>query len=76
MATDDVVHIGSRVRVRDLDGETEFAVVPSEEADASAERVSVESPIGRALLGRRLGDKVSFRAPGGVLDVTVVDVSA
>ena len=41
---------------------------------AEAERVSAESPIGRALLGRRLGDEVRFRAPGGVLSVTVVNV--
>ena len=71
---DDVVRLGSRVRVRDADGDAEFAVVPPEEADAAAERVSASSPLGHALLGRRLGDEVRFRAPGGVLTVTVVDV--
>ena len=71
---DDVVRMGSRVRVRDADGEAEFAVVPPEDADAAAERVSASSPLGHALLGRRLGDEVWFRAPGGVLTVTVVDV--
>ncbi len=70
-----VIRIGSRVRVRDVDGEAEFAVVGPEEADAAAERVSAESPLGRALLGRRLGEHVRFRAPGGVLAVTVVGVS-
>ena len=71
---DDVVRLGSRVRVRDADGEAEFEVVPPEEADAVAERVSASSPLGHALLGRRLGEEVRFRAPGGVLTVTVVDV--
>jgi transcription elongation factor GreA len=68
------VRMGSRVRIRDRDGEAEFDIVPHEDADIAAERVSAESPIGRALLGRRLGDEVRFRAPGGVLSVTVVNV--
>lgn len=76
MAHDEVVRVGSRVRVRDVDGEAVFAVVPPEEADAAAERVSAESPLGRALLGRRCGEQVRFRAPAGVLAVTVVEVSA
>jgi transcription elongation GreA/GreB family factor len=71
---DDMVRMGSRVRVRDADGEAEFAVVAPEDADAAAERVSASSPLGRALLGRRLGDEVRFRAPGGPLTVTVVNV--
>jgi len=71
---DTVVRMGSRVRVRDVDGEEEFAVVPDEEADATVDRVSADSPLGRALLGRRLADEVRFRAPGGMLAVTVVSV--
>jgi transcription elongation factor GreA len=71
-----VIHIGSRVRVRDMDGEAEFAVVSPEDADAAAERVSAESPLGRALLGRSLGEEVRFRAPGGVLSVTIVNIGA
>jgi transcription elongation GreA/GreB family factor len=69
-----LVHMGSRVRIRDDDGEEEFSIVPPEDADVSAERVSAESPLGRALLGRRLGEEVQYRAPGGVLTVTVVAV--
>jgi transcription elongation factor GreA len=76
MPDHEVVRVGSRVRVRDVDGEVEFAVGPHEEADATAERVSAESPLGRALLGHRPGELVRFRAPGGVLAVTVVEVSA
>ena len=69
-----MVRMGSRVRVRDADGDAEFAIVPHQDADISQERVSADSPLGRALLGRRLGDEVRFRAPGGVLSVTVVAV--
>ena len=69
-----VVRIGSRVCVRDEDGEAEFRIVEPEDADAYAERVSARSPLGKALLGRRVGEDVRFRAPGGVLCVTVVSV--
>ena len=69
-----VIGIGSRVCVRDHDGEIEFRIVDPTEADAIAERVSAESPIGQALLGRRAGDLVRFRAPGGVLAVTIIEV--
>jgi transcription elongation GreA/GreB family factor len=70
-----MVHLGSRVRIRDADGEAEFWIVPPEDADVAQERVSAESPLGRALLGRRLGDEVRYRAPGGVLVVTIVGVT-
>jgi hypothetical protein len=67
-----VVRVGSRVRVEYGDGDDEFAVVAPEDADAMSERVSAESPIGRALLGRRVGERVRYRAPEGVVGVTVL----
>jgi transcription elongation GreA/GreB family factor len=73
-STADVVRVGSRVRVQDADGEDEFTIVSDWEADAFADRVSAESPVGRALLGRHVGERVSFRAPGGIVGVTVVAV--
>ncbi len=69
-----VIRVGSRVRVHDRDGEAEFDIVEPGEADAISSRVSAESPLGRALLGQRIGDLVRFHAPGGVLAVTVVGV--
>lgn len=69
-----VIRIGSRVCIRDEDGQAAFQIVVPVEADAVADRVSVESPLGRALVGRRVGDLVRYRAPGGVLSVTVVEV--
>jgi transcription elongation GreA/GreB family factor len=74
LADDGVVRIGCHVRVQDADGEDEFALVPEQEADAHANRVSADSPLGRALLGRRVGERVRFRAPGGVMGVTVLAV--
>ena len=68
------VHIGSRVRVSDEEGDAEFTIVPEYEADACADLVSAESPCGRALLGHRVGDRVRFRAPGGIIGLTVVAI--
>jgi len=68
------IRIGSRVRVRDDEGEAEVSVVSPEDAEAGAGRISTASPLGNALLGHEVGDRVPFRAPAGVLVVTVVRV--
>jgi transcription elongation factor GreA len=70
-----LIQVGSRVRVRFRDGEADFCIVADEDADATANRVSAESPIARALLGHQPGDDVKFRAPDGPLTVTVVSAS-
>jgi len=75
MVAQDVIQVGSRVRIRDEDGEEEFTIVPECAADAFADRISAESPFGRALLGHQVGERVRFGAPGGVVGVTVMAVS-
>ncbi len=74
MAGGGVIGIGSRVCVRDSDGDAAFCIVEPGEADIAHERVSADSPLGRALLGRRVGDEVRFRAPGGILTAIVVEI--
>lgn len=69
-----VVRIGSQVCIRDIDGDVTFWIVEPENADATADRVSAQSPLGRALLGHQVGDRIRFRAPAGVLAVTLVEV--
>jgi transcription elongation GreA/GreB family factor len=71
----ETVRVGSRVRLQDQDGETDFSVVRPEDADPFAGLVSMESPLGRALLGRATADRVTVRAPGGMRVVTVVAIS-
>lgn len=68
------VVVGSRVRLEDQDGETDFSVVRPEDADPFAGLVSAESPLGRALLGHSAGDRVSVRTPGGTRVVTVMAI--
>lgn len=68
------VRVGSRVKVR-LDGQEDtFEVVGAQEADPLLNRVSHESPLGRALLGRQAGDKVEVGAPVGRLIYTIIEV--
>jgi transcription elongation factor GreA len=70
------VMLGTRVALRFADGEVEvFEVVAPCEIDPAAGRVSHESPLGAAVLGRRAGDTVPLFAPAGPQLVTVVEVS-
>jgi transcription elongation factor GreA len=64
-ANAELVRHGSRVRVEDDDGESEFAIVEPHEADIEAGRLSSESPFGRAVLGHGVGERVIVRAPAG-----------
>jgi transcription elongation factor GreA len=70
------VRLGSHVTVVDSEGvEESYTIVGSAEADPRAGKVSNESPIGRALLGHRVGDQVSVMAPGGSFDLTIKAMS-
>ena len=64
----DRVGIGSRVTVAEEDGEPEtYHIVGSVEADPKRGRVSNQSPLGKALLGHRVGDEVIVNIPDGVI---------
>ncbi len=68
-----VVQVGSIVTVREEDGTEEtFTLVGSMEASPFEGRYSLDSPIGRALLGRRVGDTVVVAAPAGEMKYTVI----
>lgn len=68
-----IVEVGDEVDVQDEDGEVEtYALVHPAEASASEGRISISSPLGRALLGARPGDSVTVRAPGGDYTTTVL----
>ncbi len=69
----DQVSLGSRVVVRDLETDEEFRyeLVVTEEVDATEGRVSTGSPIGRALMGARVGDEVSVHTPLGERELEI-----
>ena len=72
----DTVGIGSRVKLYDveMDEEVEYTIVGSTEADILQNKVSNEAPIGRALLGKKIGDVVSVEGINQVNDFRVIDV--
>ena len=72
----DRISLGSEVRVLDLgtDQEHRYELVVSEEADATRGRVSIGSPIGRALMGARVGDEVSVHTPAGERELEVMEL--
>lgn len=61
----EVVGLGSTVTVRDEFGESTYVIVGPVEADVAGGRISMVSPLGAALMGRTVGDEVSFSSPGG-----------
>lgn len=71
------VSIGTRVKVYDeeFDEEVEYSIVGSTEADPDANKISDESPVGRALIGRNIGDNVEVETPGGVVVLKIVSIS-
>lgn len=65
----DRIAMGSRVTVVEegMDAEEVFCIVGPAEADPANGKVSNESPLGQALLGRRVGERVTVEAPGGAI---------
>ena len=76
-AEDNRVGIGSTVKVRDieLDATEVFAIVGSQEANPMENRISDDSPFGKALLGRLIGEIVEVEAPAGTVRVEILDVN-
>jgi len=67
-----VAEPGSTIEVEDEDGSVEtWHLVGPMETDPASGRISVDSPVGRAVLGKRKGDKVTVNAPSGVIELTV-----
>jgi transcription elongation factor GreA len=72
----DRVGLGSRVVVLDTKKNEEiiYYLVTSEEADAPNGRISTQSPIGKSLLGKEVGDTVKMQAPSGTKDLEILEL--
>ncbi|MDD3939991.1 MAG: transcription elongation factor GreA [Candidatus Pacebacteria bacterium] len=73
-----VVEVGSEVVVKNLEGNDEtntFTIVGSEEVDLDSGKISNESPLGSALLGKSEGETVSFMAPKGEVKYKIIKLS-
>jgi transcription elongation factor GreA len=71
----EVVSLGSRVTIVEDNYPPEtYHIIDSAEADPSEGKISFKSPLGRALMGRRVGDEVRVNAPDGVIVFHVVEI--
>lgn len=71
------VMVGLKIKVYDeeFDEELEYYIVGSQEADPRNNKISDESPVGKALLGRKVGDEVIVEAPAGEIKLKVLGIS-
>ncbi len=70
------VKIGSTVEIRDAESGEKFTytLVGSAEADPSENKISNESPVGSAILGRKVGDKVEVEVPAGLIEYEILNI--
>ena len=73
---DDRVVFGATVRIEDIHTgkEIRYQLVGPCESDINENKISVTSPIGKALIGKVIGDEVTVRAPGGIREFQIVDI--
>ncbi|WP_066507130.1 transcription elongation factor GreA [Abyssisolibacter fermentans] len=73
----EVVGVGSKVLVKDLefDEEIEYTIVGSTEADPYEFKISNESPVGEALIGRRKGEIIEVQVPDGSMEYEILDIN-
>jgi transcription elongation factor GreA len=72
----DIVSVGSKVKVKDydFDEEVEYMIVGSAEADPMSYKISNESPVGKAFMGKKVGDVVEVSVPGGVSKFEILGI--
>ncbi|NBI30842.1 transcription elongation factor GreA [Chengkuizengella marina] len=72
----DKVNIGSRVVLKDVEygDEVEYAIVGTAESDPSQNKISNESPVGKAILGKEKGSVVDVNVPAGVIQYEIIDI--
>ena len=72
----DVVSIGSTVRLKDVEGKStvEYHIVGSAEANPEERKLSNESPVGRAIMGRKKGETVEVNVPRGTMKFKILEI--
>jgi transcription elongation factor GreA len=72
---DGVVNVGSTVTVKDDHGQEIYTIVGPAEVDMAAGRISMESPVGKAVMGHKVGDEVGVVTPAGQRKLKIVKVA-
>lgn len=73
----DKVYIGAKVSLRDMDtqDEMEYVMVAPPEANYEENKISIESPIGKSLMGHVVGDEIQIQVPAGILVYRILKIS-
>ncbi len=71
------IHILSNVKIKNLKTSkiVDYLLVSPEEADFQEGKISVTSPIGQGLIGKKVGDKAVVKAPAGIIEFTILEIS-
>jgi transcription elongation factor GreA len=71
------VYILSRVKIKNLKNNAvvEYTLVAENEANLAEKKISVDSPIGKGLLGKKVGDVAKVQIPAGLIDFEVLDIN-
>ncbi|MDQ2982486.1 MAG: transcription elongation factor GreA [Actinomycetota bacterium] len=74
----DVVSVGSKVKLRDVDAKqtVEYHIVGSAEANPAENKLSNESPVGKAIIGHKKGETIEVTAPRGSLKFKILEIKA
>lgn len=73
----EVINVGSKITVKDLefDEVLTYRIVGSSEADPTNGKISDESPVGKGLLGHKVGENVEIETPGGIASYEIIEIS-
>ena len=71
---DGTVGLGCKVKVKVVDNVVEYHIVSPEEVDFENNKISHESPLGEALMGKKVGDVVEFEAPVGKVSYKIIEI--
>ena len=70
----DAVSVGSTVTVEKEGKKSIYTIVGSEESDVATNKISMRSPFGQAIIGKKKGDNFSFKAPNGEISYKISDI--
>jgi len=71
---EDIVRVGSTIEVKSNNNAEIFNIVGSAEAKPQEGKISNESPLGRAFLGRKIGDKIEVKSPSGITKYKIIKI--
>jgi transcription elongation factor GreA len=74
--SNDEIHILSKVSIRNLKNDKiiEYMLVSPEEADFQAGKIAITSPVGQGLMGKKIGEKITVKAPAGLLEFEILSI--